>query len=75
IAIFEEKLTNEQLQYLHQYYKMNKYAGPKQIRQIAKQWNINAFDFFMDLINWFFDQQLEDVYREQRRFLACRMGA
>ncbi|CAF5071995.1 unnamed protein product, partial [Rotaria sp. Silwood1] len=56
-------------------YKMNKHAGPKQIRQIAKQWNINDFDFFMDLINWFFDQQLEDVYREQRRFLACRIGA
>ncbi|CAF4329785.1 unnamed protein product, partial [Rotaria sp. Silwood2] len=57
------------------YYKMNKHAGPKQIRQIAKQWNINDFDIFMDLINWFFNQQLEDVHREQRRFLAFRMGA
>ena len=42
-------------------YKMNKYSGPKQIRQIAKQWNINDFDFFMDLIVSIFSICLIDI--------------
>ncbi|CAF1152313.1 unnamed protein product [Rotaria sordida] len=75
IAIFEEKLTNDQRQYLREYYKMNKNPGQKQIYQIVKQWNINDFDFFMDLIEWFFDQNLEDIEREGRRLIACRIGA
>jgi hypothetical protein len=29
---------------------MNKDPGQKRIYQIVKQWNINDFDFFMDLI-------------------------
>jgi len=80
IAIFEEKLTNEQLQYMHQCkytcsifmvlnmeflkldYIMNKFAGPKQIHQIAKQWNINDFDFFMDLIVSILSMCLIEIY-------------
>jgi hypothetical protein len=31
-------------------YAMNKSPGPQQILQIAKQWNMNDFDFLVGLI-------------------------
>jgi hypothetical protein len=41
---------------------MNKYAGQKQIREIAKRWNINDFDFFMDLIVSIPSMSSRDLY-------------
>jgi hypothetical protein len=43
-------------------YTMNKYAGQKQIREIAKQWNNNNFDFFIELVVSIFSICLIDIY-------------
>jgi hypothetical protein len=41
---------------------MNKYAGHKQIREIAKRWNINDFDFFIDLLVSIPFMCLDEIY-------------
>ncbi|CAF1065553.1 unnamed protein product [Rotaria sordida] len=71
----EKNLTNEQLQYLRQYYIMNNIPEMIEIERIAKQWNINDFDFHMNLSDWFFCQHVTEQELEQRRPEATRAPA
>ncbi len=50
------------MEFLKLDYIMNKFAGLKQIHQIAKQWNIIDFDFFMDLIVSILSMCLIEIY-------------
>ncbi|CAF1447237.1 unnamed protein product [Rotaria magnacalcarata] len=71
ITNVEKKLTDEQVQYLHEYYTMNQIPEPIEIDAIAKHWNIDDFD----LSNWFFSRYMIDRAVEQRRFEAKRIAA
>ncbi|CAF0779072.1 unnamed protein product [Rotaria sordida] len=67
VVKIEKKLTNEQLNYLHEYYRINQYPGLWGTEEIAKQWNIDDFDFHMDLMEWFFCRRMAEIALEHRR--------
>ncbi|CAF0881760.1 unnamed protein product [Adineta steineri] len=71
----EEKLTNEQLEYLNAYYMVEKVPRPHQLQLICIEWNINNFYFFLDLEAWFFGRWMAEQEREQRLRLARQLAA
>ncbi|CAF3048590.1 unnamed protein product [Rotaria socialis] len=74
-AEIEQKLTNEQLQYVRQRYRMNKYASPMEIRQIVTQLDIDDSEFYIDLTEWFFYRRSMEYENEQYRYQLARIAA
>ncbi|CAF1490348.1 unnamed protein product [Rotaria sp. Silwood1] len=60
VVKIEKKLTNEQLNHLHECM----FVGTE---EIAKQWNIDDFDFHMDLMEWFFCRRMAEIALEHHR--------
>ncbi|CAF1567782.1 unnamed protein product, partial [Rotaria sp. Silwood1] len=71
ITNLENKLTYEQVQYLHEYYTMNQIPESIEIEEIAKQWNIDDFD----LSNWFFYRYMIELAVEQHRYEVKTIAA
>ncbi|CAF1171064.1 unnamed protein product [Rotaria sordida] len=71
----EQRFTNEQLEYVRRYYRINKYAQICELEAIASQWNIYDFDFYMSLYDWFVGRQMIDVEIEERRYQGQKAAA
>ncbi|CAF0909865.1 unnamed protein product [Rotaria sordida] len=63
----EQKFTNEQLEYLRQYYTVNKYPLSHDFQAIAKQWNIDDFHFNISLDYWFLGRRMAEQEIVERR--------
>ncbi|CAF4055999.1 unnamed protein product [Rotaria sordida] len=48
-------------------YTMNDFPQRIEIQEIAKQWNIDDFDFYMNFSDWFFCRRMADQEIAQRR--------
>ncbi|CAF2394315.1 unnamed protein product [Rotaria sp. Silwood2] len=93
LADLEEKLTNEQLEYLRQceyiysivilvniplsnlVYTMKKYPTRNELQAIAKQWNIDDWEFYHDLDDWFFSRRLAEQVVVLRSYEARTSAA
>ncbi|CAF1528998.1 unnamed protein product [Rotaria magnacalcarata] len=66
----EKNFTNEQIQYLRQYYTTNKCPGIDEIEEIANHLNINGIIYQINLLNWFCGALIAELAVEQRRYEA-----
>ncbi|CAF2155788.1 unnamed protein product [Rotaria magnacalcarata] len=71
----EQKLTNEQLEYLREYDAMHPSTGPLEVQAIVKQWNIDDYDFYRDLIDWFNGQRFMERKIAILRYDSARVAA
>ncbi|CAF4535805.1 unnamed protein product, partial [Rotaria socialis] len=71
----EKKFTNEQIQYLRQYYTTNKCPGIDEIVEIANHLNINNFIYRIYLLNWFCGALIDEIAVQQRRYEATITAA
>ncbi|UJR32535.1 hypothetical protein I4U23_019997 [Adineta vaga] len=75
LIIVENKLTEQQLLYLRQYYMINKSPGIDELRSISKEFHNESFDFFLDLENWFYCRRMAEQATAQRQYEAKKMAA
>ncbi|CAF1274074.1 unnamed protein product [Adineta steineri] len=71
----EQNFTNEQLQYLREYYTMNHFPEQIQMQEIANQWHIDDFDFYMNVSDWFFCRRMAHQEFIQRRDVVAKTAA
>ncbi|CAF3769252.1 unnamed protein product [Rotaria sordida] len=67
LAQAEQRFTNAQLEYLRQYYTVNKYPLSHHLHTIAEQWNTEDFDFFISLADWFLGRRMAEREIVERR--------
>ncbi|UJR09953.1 hypothetical protein I4U23_014176, partial [Adineta vaga] len=71
----QKKLTNEQLDYLREYYTTNNVPSLDELEAVAIQWNIDDPYFVYDLDNWFYGRHLAELVAARRRYEARITGA
>ncbi|CAF0932850.1 unnamed protein product [Adineta ricciae] len=71
----EQMLTNEQLQYLNEYYLMKKKPTINEVLLICNEWNVKGIGWLVDIENWFFGHRALELEIQQRLRLARKAAA
>ncbi|CAF1342772.1 unnamed protein product [Adineta ricciae] len=66
----EKLLTNEQIQYLNEYYTMNRMPSVNEVLLICNQWNLKGIGWLVDIEDWFFGRRMAETEIQERRRLT-----